>query len=361
MDLRASPWTYADQTSDMDAHEQNIVHRRLTNMRKFRRPAVGARVTVRKQASTGYRPNFRTVTCRLNKRIWLNHRPRNHALTGRSVRVESGERGIIALAVPGEPDQPIVLVMMPTRRTILFRAGALAIAGSGASLLAACGTTKKTTGRLGAPLDQDPVVLRPHMPPRDGPASNGGRPIPTPQHAVGGFVMPSYVISRSQWASFDPRVSETEPMGRIDRITVHHDGMRPQTIATSAEAARKLENIRRAHVANNGWADIGYHVAIDQQGRVWQGRPWHLQGAHVRDQNRDNLGILVMGNFDRERPTTAAMSSLERLLVDITSRYRVSTRSIFGHRDLAATECPGKNLMPRLAMIRQTGRISSLA
>jgi N-acetylmuramoyl-L-alanine amidase len=268
--------------------------------------------------------------------------------------------GIIAPAVLGETDGPILVLMMHSRRNLLVRAGALAFAGSGAALLSACGSTKKTS-RLGAPLDQDPVVLRPNVPPRERVHTQSNRLPPPPRVTAGSFAMPSYIIDRTQWATFGPRVSETKPMGRINRITVHHDGMRVQTIRTSSQAARKLENIRRAHVANNGWADIGYHAAIDPQGRVWQGRPWHLQGAHVRDQNQHNLGILVMGNFQRERPTAAAMNALERLLIDVSGTYHVSARAVFGHRDLAPTACPGKFLVPRLAMIRDSGRFSGIA
>ena len=78
--------------------------------------------------------------------------------------------------------------------------------------------------------------------------------------------------------------------------------------------------IRRGHVNHNGWADIGYHFAVDRAGRVWSCRPLVWQGAHVKDRNEGNIGVLVLGNFEIERPTSAQLNALAIHLKTLATR-----------------------------------------
>lgn len=148
-------------------------------------------------------------------------------------------------------------------------------------------------------------------------------------------------------------------MAGIDRITVHHDGMEPVPITSAAQAADRLETIRRAHVDSRGWADIGYHFAIDPQGRIWAARPLDRQGAHVRDQNEHNMGILVLGNFDRQSPTPQALNALDSLIVEAAQANRVSLQRIRTHQEWNATACPGASLQAHMMWSRSArGRVS---
>lgn len=151
------------------------------------------------------------------------------------------------------------------------------------------------------------------------------------------------VMPRSAWARTGPTLSLANPMGRINRITIHHDAMDAGGVRSVSEAGHRLLSIQRVHL-DYGWADIGYHYAIDPLGNVWAGRPVHLQGAHVKDWNEHNLGIMLMGNFMHERPTAAALASLARLVSSESARYRVPASMIRTHRELSATACPGDNL-----------------
>ena len=146
-------------------------------------------------------------------------------------------------------------------------------------------------------------------------------------------------------------MSLANPMGRISRITIHHDAMEASGIRQASESRRRLADIQRAHMGN-GWADIGYHYAIDPMGNVWAGRPVQLQGAHVKDWNENNLGIMVMGNFMHERPTPQALASLARLVSSESARYRVSSSNIRTHRELSPTACPGDALQREVLAAR---------
>lgn len=172
--------------------------------------------------------------------------------------------------------------------------------------------------------------------------------------------LPSGVLPRSRWTrSGVARPREIYPMGGIHRITVHHDGMPPVWIGSAAEAADRIEVIRRSHVEARGFADIGYHYVIDPQGRIWEGRSVVYQGAHVHDHNEHNLGVLVLGNFERQTPTAAATASLDRFVASQMERYSVPMARVKTHREITVTECPGENL--QRYMVATRGRGGSLA
>lgn len=140
-------------------------------------------------------------------------------------------------------------------------------------------------------------------------------------------------------------------MNGVGRITVHHSGVDSSAIRSQSQAAKHLESIRQSHV-RNGWADIGYHYIIDPQGRVWEGRSVWKQGAHVKDENEHNLGVMLMGNFDRQQPTADALRSLQSVLVAQMRSCRVATNRVYTHQELKPTACPGRNLQSKMVAMR---------
>lgn len=177
------------------------------------------------------------------------------------------------------------------------------------------------------------------------------------------FGRPSNVIPRSRWTSqgiITSRLTsngDSGRMGRITRITVHHDSLDNGSIRSEGEAIRRLNLVRTGHVTRkpDAFADIGYHFAIDPQGRIWEARPLSYQGAHVKGQNENNMGIMLMGNFDYNRPTPAALATLEGFVVQQMRRYNISHGSVKTHQEMAATECPGRNLQRSMLAARNRG------
>ena len=231
-----------------------------------------------------------------------------------------------------------------------------ATAGLGLLLVAGCAGGR----RARTVADSDPLTLpasgRPRVPTRQ------SRLPPDIDQIVGrtggaGF---AGVIERARWTREQPIISRADPMAGYQRITVHHDGMSPFLSTSEADASRRLESIRRAHVGQ-GWADIGYHFSIDPAGRVWACRPITLQGAHVKDQNPGNIGVMVMGNFEQQQPTSAAVATLETFVASLMQRYRIGIRGVFTHRELASTACPGRNLQTRMVQARASGGRLALA
>ena len=164
------------------------------------------------------------------------------------------------------------------------------------------------------------------------------------------------VEPRTSWARFGPNPRKADRMGRVTRLTVHHDGMNAFTTADRAAAARRLENIRSAHVGQ-GWADIGYHYVIDPGGRVWQGRPTSLQGAHVRQNNPGNIGIMVMGNYNKQRVSNAGQRALLATVASLMQQHNISRSRVYTHRELVSTACPGVRLQRTMNTLR-AGRLA---
>lgn len=219
-------------------------------------------------------------------------------------------------------------------RYIAAGVGLAAVSG----VLTACGGSRRLAAgtTLGEPIPDDPVLHRSRpsdtMPSR---RITPPTPVATPPSTT--------VIAREHWAAGAPIVSRANPMGRISRITIHHDGILSPVSGSWSDSVRRLESIRRGHVGS-GWADIGYHFAIDPAGRVWACRPIQLQGAHVRNQNPGNLGVMVIGNFEHSRPTPAASAAIASFVGSAMRQFGVPRHRVFTHRELAATACPGRYL-----------------
>jgi hypothetical protein len=191
--------------------------------------------------------------------------------------------------------------------------------------------------------------------PTTGPLTRG--PVPTPAPAPGSVP----VLPRAMWTSAGvARMQHINPMNGVNRITVHHDGMTPFTSTSQADAARRIEQIRQAHLqrrAKTGeyWADIGYHYVIDPGGRVWEARSIQYQGAHVQDQNEHNLGVMCLGNYDQQSPAPATLASLDRFIADQMRRYRVPIGRVYTHQEINPTACPGRSLQRYLVSTRAPG------
>ncbi len=159
---------------------------------------------------------------------------------------------------------------------------------------------------------------------------------------------------RSAWAGAShPEAGASTPSGGVyRRVTVHHDGTHPFTSLQRGDVVRELRRIFVAHQQRR-YFDIGYHFAVDRAGGLWEGRPLRYQGAHVRAENPKNIGILLLGNFERQRPAAAQWQALWELTAVLCGHYGIRARQVLGHRDLAQTHCPGRYAYPLLSELRQ--------
>jgi hypothetical protein len=145
------------------------------------------------------------------------------------------------------------------------------------------------------------------------------------------------------------------PMRPIRFITVHHDGMTPFYGDSTRDGMERLELIRRAHRSKpEPWGDIGYHFAVDRAGNVWECRPLNFQGAHVKFHNEGNIGVLALGNFDRQQPTEAQLGALRQHVATLMSAFHVTRDRLRTHQEWAATACPGRSLQAYMDATRRS-------
>lgn len=131
----------------------------------------------------------------------------------------------------------------------------------------------------------------------------------------------------------------------VTEIILHCADTRPDWLA-GRSLAEKVAEIRRWHVQERGWRDIGYHWVIDRDGAVAPGRRETEIGAHVEGHNRGTIGICLLGGFGAkaddpfEKNFTAAQAATVRRLVG-EIKGRTAIRNVSGHNDYAAKACPG--------------------
>ncbi len=166
---------------------------------------------------------------------------------------------------------------------------------------------------------------------------------------------------RTEWGAHPFRGSPI-PLNRpsYDYMTLHHTaGFAATTLSEGLEQVRRIQLF---HQNGRGWSDIGYQFLMDQEGRLYQGRPFLresdpfdqgpqlVQGAHAGGANRGNIGISLMGCFHppegagcRNELTPFATDSLIATFGFLSERYNVSPDDMRGHRDFNNTACPGDN------------------
>lgn len=254
----------------------------------------------------------------------------------------------------------------PDSRCLLFdrrRLLQISAALGGAAFLSGCAGGRRASAALPGPVwpheEARVSMTPPSVPVYQPPVVVQAPPEPTPAPVQAGI----QVIPRTAWTRGQPRWQYSKPMRGVTRITVHHDANNAVGLSGASAVTHRLNSIRDAHLRRgNTWVDIGYHYIIDPDGRVWEGRPIAVEGAHVADTNDHNLGVMLLGNFEQHRPTPAQFDMLDRFLADQMRLHRVGLGRVYTHQELKPTECPGRNLQGYMRQTRASrGRLAMLA
>lgn len=159
---------------------------------------------------------------------------------------------------------------------------------------------------------------------------------------------------RADWAmDVSPRVVRMRRAVTFDRLTIHHWGVSIRGIDPGVNSVmHRLDGILGGHIARN-YGDIGYHFVIDHAGRVWEGRSLRFEGAHVARHNQRNLGVMLLGNFEQERPSASQLGSLKKLTALLLGHFDIDGGRVYGHCDLASSVCPGRFLHTHVRHMRR--------
>jgi N-acetylmuramoyl-L-alanine amidase len=142
-------------------------------------------------------------------------------------------------------------------------------------------------------------------------------------------------------------------MRKITEIIVHCTATRADWWA-GKRTSDKVREIKRWHVQDRGWSDIGYHFLIDRDGTVAKGRDIARDGAHVQGRNVGTIGISLFGGHGSAETdqfgqhfTPQQDAALRNLIADLRKDY--GNVPVTGHNQYAAKACPGFNVPSWLA------------
>jgi hypothetical protein len=106
-------------------------------------------------------------------------------------------------------------------------------------------------------------------------------------------------------------------------------------------------------MGTRGWNDIAYSFLVNHEGTIYEGRGVGIAGGHTAGHNTISHAVCLLGNFEVDRPTEAAVASLVELGRHGHAEGWWREGFTGGHRDAsgASTSCPGKFLYTQLATV----------
>ena len=219
-------------------------------------------------------------------------------------------------------------------------------------------------------------------------ATTKKRSTPTP-----GISAPT-IVTRAEWGADESIATRERGFAPIRKFVIHHT----DSANNPKNPAQVMRDMYRYHVVGRGFSDVGYNFAIDHRGTVYEGRwarhyapgerhdgedggGFGVVGAHALGVNAGSCGIVLIGDFTKAKPTSAALASLIQLVSWKAALHQVDPLnteeyiSIFGlhrtfpniagHRQTGQTVCPGPLLFKQLPWIRdqvaaRTGRFPAV-
>jgi hypothetical protein len=126
---------------------------------------------------------------------------------------------------------------------------------------------------------------------------------------------------------------------KTNKIILHHSASKDGNI-------KNWGQIRRYHINQRGWVNIGYHYGIelvDYDYEILVGRFENENGAHCPGQNSQALGICLVGNFQWHPVPLLQWHKALKLVRQLMANHNLKPEDVYGHREFKATACPGKN------------------
>lgn len=150
-------------------------------------------------------------------------------------------------------------------------------------------------------------------------------------------------FSRTDWGARAPRsgpgnLSPTQ----VEGIALHWPAM-TQPLRGIAAVKAALRGWQKYHMDGQGWSDIGYQVAVDQDGNRYELRGLRTQSGANGDRDvNERFGAVLLILAPGEEPTPAMVAEVRRVIADHRALFPRSRR-IVGHTDIRPepTACPG--------------------
>jgi uncharacterized protein with LGFP repeats len=186
-----------------------------------------------------------------------------------------------------------------------------------------------------------------------------------------GVIMPGQppsIISRADWGADESlRCGKPQYDNGVRAAVIHHTAGSNDYLPQ--DSAGIVKAIYTYHSKTLGWCDIAYNALVDKYGQVFEGSAGGLtkpvEGFHTGGFNRNTWGVAMIGNFDDVPPTPIQLRTVGQLLgwrlgmdgVDPKGAVTLESAgshyttypagtiarlpTIFTHRDVGNTDCPG--------------------
>lgn len=184
------------------------------------------------------------------------------------------------------------------------------------------------------------------------------------------------VIPRSAWGARE-QVCKPDVASALVGAVVHHTAG-SNDYATQAQAMQQIRNDQRYHIEGRQWCDLGYNFVVDKWGNIYEGRANSLVqpviGVHAGGFNTGTVGVSMLGTYAAP-PSGETQQAVAQVIgfrlgaygvnpngtmsyttgTGQNSKYQnqtVTLPRVFGHRDVAYTNCPGDGGYAALGNIR---------
>jgi uncharacterized protein with LGFP repeats len=192
---------------------------------------------------------------------------------------------------------------------------------------------------------------------------------------------PPNIIGRPQWGADEAlKCGTTVYDNGVRAGVVHHTA--GSNDYTPEDSAGIVRSIYEYHTRTLGWCDIAYNALVDKYGQVFEGRAGGMtrpvEGAATGGFNPNTWGVAMIGDFETVPPSPIQLRTTGRLLgwrlgldhVDplgavtlastggeftfVPKGTVVALPTIFTHRDVGNTECPGNAAYAAMPLLRET-------
>ena len=127
-----------------------------------------------------------------------------------------------------------------------------------------------------------------------------------------------------------------EPRSSTEYLVVHCSATKP-----SMDIG--LREIKRWHVDDNGWRDVGYHYIIRRNGEVELGRSNRDTGAHAAGYNHKSISLCMVGGMAADNSAENNFTAQQwTALLDLVKQIKVDypEANVIGHNEISDKECP---------------------
>jgi N-acetylmuramoyl-L-alanine amidase len=126
-------------------------------------------------------------------------------------------------------------------------------------------------------------------------------------------------------------------MRKISEIILHCS-------ATREGKAFTVSDIDRWH-RERGWKGCGYHYVITLDGKVEQGRPEQVAGAHCTGRNSESIGVCYIGGCDmvgksKDTRTPEQKKAMVTLVRQLMQAHSIGIEDVHCHNEFSSKACP---------------------